>query len=70
MYYVYQERVWHDWRGRGLASAVLTALADLCGERELLAHCSTEVGNLGARKAIGRAGFRAHGRLLEIAVSG
>ena len=54
-------------RRRGIASHVLGRLKSLCYERELVPICSTTVDNPGAQRAIARAGFISHHRLLEVA---
>ncbi len=53
-------------RGRGVGSAMLTSLVARSRADDLSPHCSTEVSNLGARRAIERAGFRAEHRLLRV----
>jgi GNAT superfamily N-acetyltransferase len=53
-------------RGRGVGSRMLVSLVQRSREQGLTPHCSTEVTNIGARRAIERAGFRARHRLLEV----
>lgn len=53
-------------RRRGLATEILGRLVDNALERGLDPICSTTVDNKAAQKAIGRAGFSARHRLLEI----
>ncbi len=57
-------------RGKGLATAMLSSLVRLCREEGLTPHCSTELGNVGAQRAIERAGFRADHRLFRVELSG
>ena len=54
------------FRRQGVASHILSRLKPLCYARDLQPICSTTMGNLGARKAITRAGFTARHRLLKI----
>ena len=51
-------------RGRGIGSRMMTSLVARSGREGLAPHCSTEVTNVGARRALERAGFRATHRLL------
>ena len=53
-------------RRRGLAGRMLTQLVHLARKEELHPICSTELTNTGARRAIERAGFRAHHRWLAV----
>ncbi|WOD07767.1 GNAT family N-acetyltransferase [Marinomonas sp. GJ51-6] len=53
-------------RGQGIAIRVLSRLVGLANERGLLAICSTESSNLGAQKAIHRAGLRPLNRIIQI----
>lgn len=55
-----------DHRGKGLATTILRQLLLLCESRSLRAICSTERGNMAARKAIEKAGFRCYHRVLDI----
>jgi len=61
--------VHEELRGQGIGTKMLCSLVKRCGEQGLAAHCSTEVTNLGARRAIERAGFRAHHRVLRLEFS-
>jgi ribosomal protein S18 acetylase RimI-like enzyme len=51
-------------RGQGIGSRMMTSLVGRSRDEGLAPHCSTEVTNVGARRAIERAGFRATHRLL------
>ena len=53
-------------RGEGIATNILRQLTLLCRQRGLRPICSTEAGNIAARKSIKRAGFRSQHRILEI----
>ncbi|MEM9457329.1 MAG: GNAT family N-acetyltransferase [Myxococcota bacterium] len=53
-------------RGKGIASAMMASLVRRSRDEGLRPCCSTEVGNMGARRAIERAGFQARHRLLAI----
>lgn len=53
-------------RGRGVATRMLAELVRRCRAEGLAAHCSTELTNLGARRAIERAGFQADHRVLRV----
>jgi len=53
-------------RGQGVGSAMLASLVSRSREAGLSPCCSTEVTNLGARRAIERAGFRAAHRVLHV----
>lgn len=53
-------------RGKGIATQVLTWLVNSANERNLTPICSTESGNLGAQKAIKRAGLLPLNRILQI----
>ena len=53
-------------RGQGLATQVLKRLARLANERGLIPICSTENSNIGAQKAIKRAGLSALNRIVKI----
>jgi len=53
-------------RGQGIGSRMLSSLVTRSHEQGLAPHCSTEVTNLGARRAIERAGFRANHRVLSV----
>ena len=52
-------------RGKGLATNMLVQLRQLCEEEGRKAICSTERDNVAAQKAISRAGFVSHQRILE-----
>ena len=58
--------VYPEYRGQGLGTEVLLRLRREAATRALKPICSTEAGNIAARTAILRAGFRACHRLLEI----
>lgn len=53
-------------RRRGVASHVLGRLKRLCYERQQVPICSTTIENVGAQRAIARAGFVRWHRLLEV----
>ena len=53
-------------RTQGIGTEILKGLIQLCKERDLMAICSTEVGNIGAQKAITKSGFIAVQRIVEI----
>lgn len=53
-------------RNKGIGSRMLSSLVTRSREQGLAPHCSTEVTNLAARRAIERAGFRANHRVLCI----
>ncbi len=53
-------------RKQGLATNILRALIHLCHQDGLRPICSTEAGNIAAQKAIAKAGFISHHRILEI----
>ena len=55
-----------EQRGKGIASRMLSSLVTRSRAEGLAPHCSTEVTNLAARRAIERAGFRANHRLLRV----
>lgn len=52
-------------RGKGIATKVIKQLIAYARAKELRPICSTEKGNAGAQKAISRAGFIAHHRIIE-----
>tara|TARA_R110001592_G_scaffold225191_3_gene480966 strand:- start:1562 stop:2386 length:825 start_codon:yes stop_codon:yes gene_type:complete len=52
-------------RGRGIATQVLKALCHQANALGLKVMCSTESGNIGAQKAISRAGLFAPNRLIQ-----
>ena len=54
-------------RGQGIGSRMMTSLIGRSRDEGLAPHCSTEVTNVGARRAIERAGCRATHRLLFLA---
>jgi len=58
--------VHQEERGRGVASQMLSSLVQRSRADGLRPYCSTEKENVGARRAIERAGFRAHHRILRI----
>lgn len=53
-------------RGKGIATQVLTWLVNSANERGLIPICSTESGNLGAQKAIERAGLSPLNRIIQV----
>jgi len=53
-------------RGKGIATQVLNWLVNCANKRGLTPICSTESGNLGAQKAIQRAGLVALNRIVQI----
>ena len=53
-------------RGKGMGSRMLSSLVTRSREQGLTPYCSTEVANIGARRAIERAGFRANHRVLRV----
>ncbi len=53
-------------RGKGIGSRMLASLVKRSRKQGLKPYCSTEVTNLGARRAIERAGFRAEHRVLRV----
>ncbi len=55
-----------EHRGQSLGTAVLKLLLQHCTEQGLQPICSTESGNMAARKAIEQAGFVAAHRLLTV----
>ena len=55
-----------DYRGQGLATAILREMLHDCRLRALSPVCSTESANAAARKAITNAGFESQMRLLEV----
>jgi GNAT superfamily N-acetyltransferase len=56
-------------RGKGIGSRMLSSLVTLSRAEGLTPHCSTEVTNPGARRAIERAGFRANHRVLRVGIA-
>lgn len=52
-------------RGQGIATAILKRLLKHCRDNSLNAICSTESKNLAAQKAIEKAGFVSHHRILD-----
>lgn len=55
-----------EHRGQALGTTILNLLLQRCTKQELQPICSTESGNMAARKAIERAGFVALHRLLTV----
>lgn len=53
-------------RGKGIATQVLNWLINSANERRLIPICSTEKSNIGAQKAIRRAGLMPLNRIIEI----
>jgi len=53
-------------RRQAIATNILRRLIHLCNEKGLKPICSTEAGNIGAQKAIVKAGFSSHHRILDI----
>ena len=58
--------VGRDHRRQGVASHILRWLKDHCYGRDLDPICSTTVDNIGAQKAIVRAGFLSRQRMVEV----
>lgn len=58
-----------DFRGQGIATDVLRALIELTKSQELTPMCSTEKTNVGAQKAIAKAGLVSNHRLLQVTFS-
>jgi len=54
-----------DYRGQGIATQVLNQLISIAEEQGLKAICSTESSNIGAQKAIRKAGFVAPNRIVQ-----
>ncbi|MCP4686239.1 MAG: GNAT family N-acetyltransferase, partial [bacterium] len=52
-------------RSKGIATKVLKSLIAIAGDRNLSPICSTEASNIGAQKAIARAGFFAGNRIVQ-----
>lgn len=57
--------VGQECRRQGIATNILCALIRKCEDEGLKAICSTESGNIPAQRAIARAGFICHHRMLE-----
>lgn len=55
-----------DYRGQGLATAILREMLHDCRNKGLNPICSTEGTNVAARKAISNAGFESKRRLLDV----
>ncbi|GAB7219674.1 GNAT family N-acetyltransferase [Vibrio comitans] len=53
-------------RGQGIATGVLNRLVNSANQRGLIPICSTESGNLGAQKAIHRAGLEPLNRIIQL----
>ncbi|TPH14064.1 GNAT family N-acetyltransferase [Litorilituus lipolyticus] len=53
------------YRGQGIATKVLNQLVNLAKEKGVKAICSTESSNIGAQKAIDKAGFLALNRIVQ-----
>ena len=58
--------VGQDQRRQGLGSRLMCSLVERSKAMGLVPHCSTEVTNLGAQRAIERAGFRSSHRILRV----
>ncbi|MDG1437952.1 MAG: GNAT family N-acetyltransferase [Emcibacteraceae bacterium] len=56
----------HEFRGKGLATAILRETLNDCRARGLKPICSTESENIGARKAIISAGFTSQMRIVDV----
>lgn len=56
----------HSQRGKGIATQVLRWLVHSVNQRGLTPICSTESGNVGAQKAIIRAGLSSSNRIVQI----
>lgn len=54
-----------DYRGQGIATQVLKQLVSISEEKGLKSICSTESGNIGAQKALNKAGFFAPNRIVQ-----
>ncbi len=52
-------------RSKGIATKVLKSLSLIAKDKNLIPICSTEASNLGAQRAISRAGFFAHNRIIQ-----
>ncbi|WP_260260488.1 GNAT family N-acetyltransferase [Vibrio intestinalis] len=55
-----------EHRGQGIATDVLVALISHAQAQRLIPMCSTEKGNIGAQKAIAKAGLKTEHRLVQI----
>ena len=53
-------------RGKGIGTQMLSSLVTRSRDEGLAPYCSTEITNLGARRAIERVGFRARHRVLRV----
>lgn len=58
-----------DYRGQGIATEVLRSLIGLAKSQQLIPMCSTEKTNIGAQKAILKAGLVTNHRLLKVEFS-
>lgn len=56
-------------RGKGVATQVLNYLVARAKSKKLIAICSTEIANIGAQKAITKAGLRSSHRIIEFSRS-
>ena len=52
-------------RGKGIATLILRQLIAVSNSKELMPICSTDKTNIGARKAIERAGFFSSNRIIQ-----
>lgn len=55
-----------EYRGKGLATAILQQLVLICRAGNLAPICSTEMDNIAAQKAIRKAGFSSDHRILAV----
>jgi RimJ/RimL family protein N-acetyltransferase len=55
-----------EHRGNGWATYILVCLSDLCRQQGLRAICSTRVENVGAQRAISRAGFISRHCIMDV----
>lgn len=53
-------------RGQGIATQVLKRLVSIANQRDLTPICSTENNNVGAQKAIQRAGLLPLNRIIQV----
>lgn len=58
--------VGQEQRRKGLGSRLMCSLVERSQAQGLRPHCSTEVDNLGAQRAIERAGFRSSQRIVRV----
>ncbi len=58
-----------ELRGQGIGSRLMHTLTEICKDRGMTPHCSTEPANVAAQPAIRRAGFRNRHRVFRIAMA-